>query len=93
MCCFLSQTDVLIVHILREFGIREARYANYRVAVGLLVGQGWEQRRPTLSKLCVSKARPKVLVFLHLNNLFGENQWIKTMFIVNSIYLHIRLLT
>ena len=57
---------------LREFGIRETRYANYRVAVGLLVGQGWEQRRPTLPKLCVSKARPKVLVFLHLNNLFGE---------------------
>jgi len=25
-----------------EFGIREIRYANYRVAVGLLVGQGWE---------------------------------------------------
>ena len=93
MCCFLSKTDVFIVHILHEFGIREARYANYRVAVGLLVGQGWEQRRPTLPKLCVSKARPKVLVFLHLNNLFGENQWIKTMFIVNSIYLHIRLLT
>ncbi|KDR52448.1 hypothetical protein HMPREF1991_01468 [Hoylesella loescheii DSM 19665 = JCM 12249 = ATCC 15930] len=33
MCCFLSKTDVLIVHILREFGIREARYANYRYAV------------------------------------------------------------
>jgi len=25
-----------------EFGIREIRYVNYRVAVGLLVGQGWE---------------------------------------------------
>ena len=24
--------------------------ANYRVAVGLLVGQGWERKRPTLSK-------------------------------------------
>ena len=23
---------------------------NYRVAVGLLVGQGWERKRPTLSK-------------------------------------------
>ena len=72
ICYFLSKTDVFIAHILREFGIREARYANYRVAVGLLVGQGWEQRRPTLPKLCVSKTRPKVLVFLHLNNLFGE---------------------
>ena len=27
----------------REFGIREIRYTNYRVAVGLLVGQGWER--------------------------------------------------
>ena len=25
---------------------------NYRVAVGLLVGQGWERKRPTLSKRC-----------------------------------------
>ena len=49
--------------LLREFGIREIRYINYRVAVGLLVGQGWEQRRPTLPKSYVSKARPKVLVF------------------------------
>jgi len=24
--------------------------ANYRVAVDLLVGQGWERKRPTLSK-------------------------------------------
>ena len=26
---------------------------NYRVAVGLLVGQGWERKRPTLSKWCI----------------------------------------
>ena len=57
---------------IREFGLREIRYVNYRVAVGLLVGQGWEQRRPTLPKLYVSKARPKVLVFLWLNYLFRE---------------------
>ena len=25
-----------------EFRIREIRYVNYRVAVGLLAGQGWE---------------------------------------------------
>ena len=56
---------------IREFGIREIRYVNYRVAVGLLVGQGWEQRRPTLPKLYVSKARPKALVFLRLSNLLG----------------------
>ena len=63
---------VFLYKQLREFGIRETRYANYRVAVGLLVGQGWEQRRPTLPRLYMSKARPKALVFLHSNNLFGE---------------------
>ena len=57
-----------------EFGIRVILYINYRVAVGLLIGHGWEQRRPTLPKLYVSKARPKVLVFLRLNDLFEVNQ-------------------
>ncbi len=50
---------------------------NYRVAVGLLIGQGWEQRRPTLPKLYVDKARPKVLVFLRLNNLLVGSEWPK----------------
>ena len=76
---------MLIVHILREFGIGEARYANYRVAVGLLVGQGWEQRRPTLPKLCVS-------LFTFEQSVWG-NQWLKTMLFVNIIYPHIRLST
>ena len=80
-------------YYIREFGIREISYANYRVAVGLLVGQGWERKRPTLSKLYVSKARPKALVFLRLNNLFEVNQWIKTMTFVNSIRSHTRLLS
>ena len=78
---------------IREFGIREIRYVNYRVAVGLLVGQGWEQRRPTLPKLYVSKARPKVLAFLRLNDLFGGSQWLKTKLFINGICPHIRLLT
>ena len=88
--------DVLQVdecRFVREFGIREIRYTNYRVAVGLLVGQGWEQRRPTLPNLYVSKARLKVLVFLRLNYLFEENQWLKTMSFVNSICPHTCLLT
>ena len=54
-----------------EFGIREISYVNYRVAVGPLVGQGWERKRPTLPKLYVSKARPKALVFLRLSYLLG----------------------
>ena len=33
-------------------------YANYRVAVGPLVGQGWERERPTLSKLYGEETRP-----------------------------------
>ena len=61
---------------IRETWISEARHVNYRVAVGLLIGQGWEQWRPTLPKLYVSKARPKALVFFRLNNLFWENQCI-----------------
>ena len=56
---------------LREFGTRATRYTNYRVAVGFLVGRGWEQRRPTLPNPYVGKARPKALVFLHLDYLFG----------------------
>jgi len=79
--------------LLREFEIREIRYINYRVAVGLLVGQGWEQRLPTLPKSYVSKARPKVLVFLRLNYMFEGSQWIKTIPFVNSICPHIHLLT
>ena len=78
---------------IREFGIREIRYVNYRVAVGLLVGQGWEQWRPTLPKLYVGKARPKVLPFLRLNDLFGGSQWLKTKLFINGICPHIRLLT
>ena len=31
---------------------------NYRVAVGLLVGQGWERKRPTLPMLRREKTRP-----------------------------------
>jgi len=30
-------------YYIREFGIREISYVNYRVAVGLLIGQGWER--------------------------------------------------
>ena len=64
-------------YYIREFGIREISYVDDRVAVGLLIGQGWERKRPTLPKSYVSKARPKVLIFLRLNDLFEVNQWIK----------------
>ena len=45
-------------YYIREFGIREISYVNYRVAVGLLVGQGWEPKRPTLPKLYGEETRP-----------------------------------
>ena len=34
--------------------IGDYRFANYRVAVGLLEGQGWERERPTLPRLHLS---------------------------------------
>ena len=45
---------------------------NYRVAVGLLEGQGWERKRPTLSKWCIKPRKavglgPFLLVSLHGN--------------------------
>ena len=41
-----------------EFGLRAIRYVNYRVAVGLLVGQGWELKRSTLPRLRWRETRP-----------------------------------
>ena len=69
-----------------SLGQEKLAYANYRVAVGLLVGQGWEQRRPTLPKLYVSKARPKVLAFLRLNYLFGGKPMAKNK-VIHQWYL------
>ena len=89
----MLKSSTQCLQIVRRFVIREARYANYRVAVGPLVGQGWEQLRPTLPKLYVNEARPKVLVFLRLNYLFGGNQWLKTMLFIDGTCPHIRLLT
>ena len=70
----MLKSSTKYLQIVRRLVIRETRYANYRVAVGPLIGQGWEQLRPTLPKLYVSKARPKVLVFLRLNYLFWGNE-------------------
>ena len=59
----MLKSSTKYLQIICKFGIGEVRYANYRVAVGPLIGQGWELRRSTLPKLYVNKARPKVLVF------------------------------
>jgi len=89
----MLKSSTQCLQIVRRFVIREARYADYRVAVGPLAGQGWEQLRPTLPKLYVNEARPKVLVFLRSNNLLMESEWLKTMFLINRICLRIRLST
>ena len=34
---------VVFWYILRQFGLRACDYTNYREAVGLFVGQGWER--------------------------------------------------
>ena len=45
-------------------------YAIYRVAVGPLVGRGWERERPTLPKLYGEETRPQVLAFFRLMRFF-----------------------
>ena len=59
----MLKSSTKYLQVVCRFVIRETRYANYRVAVDPLMGQGWEQRRPILPKLYVNKARPKVLIF------------------------------
>ena len=45
-------------YTIRVGGTINTCYVIYRVAVGLLVGQGWERRRLTLSRLRREKTRP-----------------------------------
>ena len=50
--------------------------ANYRVAVGLLVGQGWERERPTLSKWCIKPHKAVGLGLFLLVSLHGNVSYI-----------------
>jgi len=52
--CALHQQSYTI----RVGGTISICYNNYRVAVDLLVGQGWERKRPTLPRLWWRKTRP-----------------------------------
>ena len=47
-----------VTYIIRVGGTISVCNTNYRVAVGLLVGQGWEWKRPTLPRLRREKTRP-----------------------------------
>ena len=69
--------DVLQVdecRFVREFGIREIRYTNYRVAVGLLVGQGRSPLLPTLPYQQTNRyAVVGEIVFRFLSNLLEKH--------------------
>ena len=67
----------------RSFGIiitlqypahNEGHYVNYRVAVGLLVGQGWERKRPTLPSQRILSFKAVGLGLFPLNTLLGK-EW------------------
>ena len=57
-CLYCTNYRVVVCHLctntIRQLYLNMAiscmHCANYRVAVDLLVGQGWERKRPTLSK-------------------------------------------
>ena len=59
-CLYCTNYRVVVCHLctntIRQLYLNMAiscmHCANYRVAVDLLVGQGWERKRPTLSKRC-----------------------------------------
>ena len=61
-------------------------YANYRVAVGLLVGQGWERKLPTLSKWCIKPHKAVGLGLFLLVSLYGNVGYISCLY---SLFIHI----
>ena len=78
---------------LEQDGVRERNgdLANYRVAVGPLEGQGWEWKRPTLSKRCISSFKAVGLgLFTFELSVWGK-QMAKKVSFANRICLHIRL--
>ena len=53
--------------------MKHRQYAIYRVAVGPLVGQGWERERPTLPKLYGEENKAVGLGLFPFNALVGED--------------------
>ena len=66
--------------------IRGLYYMNYRVAVGLLVGQGWERERPTLSKWCIKPHKAVGLGLFLLVSLHGDVGYISCLY---SSFIHV----
>ena len=59
---------------------------NYRVAVGLLEGQGWERKRPTLSKWCIKPLKAVGLGLFLLVSLHGNVGYISCLY---SSFIHV----
>ena len=59
---------------------------NYRVAVGLLVRQGWERKRPTLSKWCIKPHKAVGLGLFLLVSLHSNVGYISCLY---SSFIHI----
>jgi len=59
---------------------------NYRVAVGLLVGQGWERERPTLSKWSIKPHKAVGLGLFLLVSLHGNVGYISCLY---SSFIHV----
>ena len=59
---------------------------NYRVAVGLLVGQGWERKRPTLSKWSINPRKAVGLGLFLLVSLHGNVGYISCLY---SSFIHV----
>ena len=59
---------------------------NYRVAVGLLEGQGWELKRPTLSKWSINPRKAVGLGLFLLVSLHGNVGYISCLY---SSFIHV----
>ena len=59
---------------------------NYRVAVGPLEGQGWERKRPTLSKWCIKPHKAVGLGLFLLVSLHGNVGYILCLY---SSFIHV----
>ena len=69
--------------------------ANYRVAVGLLEGQGWERKRPTLSKWCIKPNKAVGLGLFLSVSLHGNVGYISYLYssFIHVIFSHLHAFT
>ena len=71
---------------IREFGIREIRYVNYRVAVGPLVGQGCERSElPCLADGITKQGRRSWSFYIYHTCSIVDKRICGQMLLVNDI--------